>query len=452
MSAKLTFYGGAGSVTGANFLFDTGNAKILIDCGAYEQERTYDPESAKPFPYEVSAAGALVVTHAHQDHIGRIPKLMREGFRGTIYSTPPTKDLARIMLDDAFSVMAEEAASENRVPLFEKKDIDAAFARWKTVPYHEAFRIGDISLELLDAGHILGSAMVKLTRGGRSILFTGDLGNSPEPLLNETESPGGVSYLVMESVYGDRAHEERAQRRSVLKRALVDARQRGGVLLIPSFSLERTQVLLYELHEMFEKKELEPLPVFLDAPLAIRVTEVFERYPAYFNATVKAVLARGDDPFTFKRLALTEAARESRRIHDTPNPKIIIAGAGMSGGGRVRDHEKRYLGDPRASVLFVGYQAPGTLGRRIQEGQREVEVDRQRIAVRARISSLTGYSGHKDRDGLLEFVEKARTSLEKVFVVMGEPSAELYLAQRIRDFLDIPAVCPQLFEHAEIDL
>jgi metallo-beta-lactamase family protein len=455
VSAQITFHGGAGAVTGANFLLETDGAKILIDCGSYEQERTCDPESLKPFPYDAASIDALIVTHAHQDHIGRIPKLVREGFRGVIYSTPPTKDLAAVMLEDALTVMGEEAQRERCETMYDRGDIERALSLWRTHGYHERFTIGDVAVELLDAGHILGSAMVLLRRGVagqvRSILFTGDLGNSPEPLLNDCETPEGADYLVMESVYGDRVHHDRAQRRGILKDALIDARRRGGTLLIPSFSLERTQVLLYELHALFEAREVEPLPVFLDAPLAIRVTEVFERYRDYFNSDIRAQIARGEDPFSFKKLAFTDSAAASRRIEEAPNPKVIIAGAGMSGGGRVRAHEKRFLPEVSTSVLFVGYQAPGTLGRRIMDGEKEVVIDGQRVEVRASVSSLTGYSGHKDRDALLEFVDQGASSLKKAFVVMGEPHASMYLAQRIRDFIGIDASVPKQGDRAEID-
>lgn len=452
MSAKITFYGGAGSVTGANFLLDTGSTKILIDCGSYEQERTCDPESAKPFPYDVSAIDALIVTHAHQDHIGRIPKLMREGFRGVIYSTPPTKDLSQVMLEDALSVMGEEAARENCEPLYTREDLERAFSDWRTSPYHQVFEIGGVSVELLDAGHVLGSAMVKFSRNGRSVIFTGDLGNSPEPLLNDTESPEGANYLVVESVYGDRVHEDRLARQSVLKEAVNDTAAKKGILLIPSFSLERTQILLYELHTMLEQKKIPTIPVYLDAPLAIRVTDIFRRYPMYFNDTIREILERGQDPFSFRGLTLTEVSARSHEIEHAPNPKVIIAGAGMSGGGRVRQHEARYLSDKNAGVLFVGYQAPGTLGRRIEDGAKEVVIDRQHVVVRAAIKTLTGYSGHKDRDGLLEFAESARATLEKVFVVMGEPSASMYLAQQMKDFVGLSASVPKRGDVVEINL
>lgn len=482
MTARITFYGGAGEVTGANFLLDTDSTsspqagkKILIDCGARERENICDPRNHEPFPYDVKAIDALVVTHAHQDHIGLIPKLAREGFRGTIYSTAATKEISAIMFDDALSIMESDAERSGCGVLYEEKDVKAALSLWKTHEYHEPFALGDITVELFDAGHILGSAMAKFSRlpaqagGGTSVLFTGDLGNSPEPLLNDTESPAGVTYLVMESVYGDRVHEDRAERREILRAAIEGARERGGTLLMPCFSLERTQIILYEIHNLIEEKKMQPIPVYLDAPLAERVSAVYRAHLELLNPKAREEFSRGD-AFTFPKLAEMVTGAQSHHVHRKADPKVIIAGAGMSNGGRIRFHEKAYLPDPRAGILLTGYQAPGSLGRRIRDGEREVRIDHDLIRVRAWIGDLTGYSGHKDRDALLDFVESAAKtaegsspdasqseafrgeSLKKVFVVMGEPGASAFLAQRVRDFLGVDTAVPQRGDSAEITL
>ena len=438
-------------MTGANFLIETSEQKFLVDCGILQNENTSDAANSAPFPYDVKTVDTLIVTHAHADHIGRIPRLVREGFRGAIHSTGATKDLSALMFEDALNIMKEEMERSGREVLYEVEDVERALSLWQGHEYHEPFSRGDMSVEFFDAGHILGSALVRVKRGERSILFTGDLGNSPESLLRDAEYPDGANYLVMDSVYGDRLHEARDERREELRRCVERTHIRRGVLLIPSFSLERTQVLLYELNTMIEEDAIEPIAVYLDAPLAIRLTEVFRKYRHLLNSSAQEHFSEHGDPFSFQNLKLTCDAATSRAIHAAPNPKVIIAGAGMSQGGRVRAHEKYYLGDKKATILFVGYQVPGSLGRRIQDGEKRVEIDGEHIRIYAERATLSGYSGHADRDQLLSFVEEIGENLERVFVTMGEPRSSLFLAQRVKDFLGIDAVVPESGECFEID-
>ncbi|MCR4325970.1 MAG: MBL fold metallo-hydrolase [Patescibacteria group bacterium] len=283
-ASKLTFCGGTGAVTGANFLLEYGEppagGKLLVDCGSYQGDRELEKSNAMPFSYDPKSVGDLLVTHAHQDHIGRIPKLVRDGFCGVIHSTPATRDLSEVMFEDALGIMERHAQQFGREPLYAKEDVERALSLWQTRDYHDAFAVGDAEAMFLDAGHILGSALVRLSRSGRTILFTGDLGNTPEPLLRDTEhaeSGEEPHYIVMESVYGDRLHEGREERREFLHTVIEDVRKRSGVLLIPSFSIERTQVLLYELNSMVEDGQMRSLPIYLDSPLARRVTDIVRK-------------------------------------------------------------------------------------------------------------------------------------------------------------------------------
>lgn len=443
MAAHITFHGGAGTVTGANIRVEVDNASFLMDCGIEQRDQICDPSNYAPFSYDPKHIETLIVTHAHQDHIGRIPRLVRDGFHGTIYSTSATKDLSALMFEDALSIMAREAEKPCG-DLYDAGDVKETLKLWKGIDYHTPFSIpGNVRVTFLDAGHILGSAMVSCEHGGKKLLFSGDVGNSPEPLLPDTEAITGAHYAVVESVYGDRVHEGKHERRSRLKEVIEAVRAKRGVLLIPSFSIERTQILLHELDVLIENKDIAPIPVYLDAPLAIRVTDVYKKHRHLFNAVIRNLYEEGDDPFSFQGLTLTMERKESDAIHRSPDPKIIIAGAGMSHGGRIREHEQRYLRDKRATILFVGYQSPGSLGRRIMEGQKLVEIDGEKVRVNASVETILSYSGHKDRDGLLSLIESAGQSLVRVFVVFGEPRSSMFLAQRVHGFLSIDAVVPE---------
>lgn len=464
-SVSVSFYGGAGTVTGANFLLRGEQTSLIVDCGLMQGSRFAESANHEPFMFAPSEIPYLLVTHAHIDHIGRIPKLVRDGFRGKIVSTPETKELAALMLQDALSLLRDERGKDEEM-LYDEKDIARSLSLWNTFTYHTPLQVGEFEAVFKDAGHILGSAMCEMTRTTeetrnaantepkRKIVFTGDLGNSPSPLLRDTEAITDATYLVMESVYGDRNHEDTASRKERFAAVLRLAAKRGGALLIPCFSLEKTQVLLHEMNDLLLAGKIPQLPVFLDSPLSIRVTEVYRAHTEGFNDATKREIAAGDDIFNFPRLKLTKDARASGAIAAAPNPKIIIAGSGMSAGGRIVEHEKRYLSDPRSTILFVGYQAVGSPGRLIQEGVREITLGNERMSVRARVETISGYSSHKDSEHLQEFAARAAEggTLEKVFLVMGEPKASFFLAQRIRDYVGVEAVVPQLGDTVKIGL
>lgn len=448
----LGFYGGVGSVTGANFYLDTGEQKLLVDCGLVQGDRFAQHENQEDFVYDPGSINTLLVTHAHADHIGRIPKLVKDGFAGTIYSTVPTLDLASVMLRDAYKVMQYESQKLDIPILYEEKDIDVALSKWKTVEYETALPLGDdVTAYFKDAGHILGSATITLTRDGRSVVFTGDLGNVPQPLLNPPVIPEGYQYLITESVYGDRKHEDVEERSAMLLDYIKDTIDQKGTLIIPAFSLERTQGMLFEINNFVESGLIEPIPTFLDSPLAISVTELYQRHTKYLKDEVQKQIEDGDDIFDFPKLSFTRTVAESREIRKTPGPKIIIAGSGMSHGGRILGHEQHYLEEKSTTLLLVGYQTVGSIGRLLQDGARRVRIAGVDVKVRARIGTIRGYSGHADRDALVEFVAGGGKQLEKVFVTMGEERASLFLVQRLRDYLGVNAVMPDENATEEIE-
>lgn len=455
MSLRLTPYGGAGKVTGSNFLIEGEQRKILIDCGIEQGADVAVKEVYGPFPYDPRTIDALVITHAHLDHVGRIPKLAKEGFRGKIYMTPPTRDLAELILRDSMTILANEASRQGLPLLFDEKDIDATLSLVETLDYHVEKKItSDLSIHLRNTGHILGSASVRVTdTDGTTLALTGDIGNSPSPLLPDWEAIPDADAILMESVYGNRTHPEEKQRVETLRDGLEKAIARGGTILIPAFSLERTQLMLYELSNFFSAGELPQVPVFLDSPLAISVTRIYEKWGmTYFKPEAEDEMRREGSLFSFPYLTLTNSREESKTIEQVPNPKIIIAGAGMSHGGRIGRWEAQYLSDPNTTLFIVGYQTPGSPGRRLQDGASKVRINGEEIAVRATIEVMEGWSAHADRDELLKFADAAlRDKRPKaIFTALGEPAAERFLAQRIHDYLGARAIVPDYGETWEI--
>lgn len=452
MSSTLGFYGGVGSVTGANFMLDTGKLALLVDCGLVQGDKFAQEVNAKPFVYEPSKVDMLFVTHAHADHIGRIPKLVRDGFRGVIYSTLPTLDLARIMFEDALHIMLFEAKRDKKEPLYSENDIALTLSLWKTMGYHKPIVLEDeVTVEFTDAGHILGSAIVNFTRHGKKVVFTGDIGNVPQPLMGKPEIPEGYDYMVMESVYGDRVHEEVSERTAILQHHIEETIRKGGTLIIPAFSLERTQGILFEINNMIESGAIPSIKTYLDSPLAIRVTDVYRDSSKYLKPEVQEQIKNGDDIFSFDGLSFTETAKESSQIAKFDGPKIIIAGSGMSHGGRIRDHEKRYLGDVDTTLLLVGYQTVGSVGRLLQDGAKQIWIDGMDVKVKAKVEIIRGYSGHADRNQLIDFVHGGCSEAKQVFVTMGEERASLFLTQRLRDYLGVNALVPEPNAEVEID-
>ncbi len=447
---KITFYGGVGAVTGANYLVESGDTKILVDCGMHQGSNFCEKHNFEPFKYDPKSISAVFVTHAHIDHIGRLPKLYRDGFRGTVYSTPPTKDFSELMLIDSEHIIIEEAKKFKKEPLYDISAVNDVVGAWKGIEYHAPVRVGPFTVTLYNAGHILGSSIIMVAAEGKTVLFSGDLGNSPAPIIGEKEYFTEADAVVIESTYGDRLHEPSATRKEALEDAIEDVVRSKGVLMIPSFAMERTQELLFEMNSLVEQGRIPRVPIFVDSPLAIKLTTIYKKYEMYFDTATRAMIGRGDAIFNFPGLQTTLTTEESKAINEVLPPKVIIAGSGMSNGGRILHHESRYLQDPESTILFVGYQSVGTLGRQILDGAKEVKIFGEKVAVRCKVRSIPAYSAHADQAQLLAWISPMRESVKKVFIVQGEGEASSVLAQKMRDELAVMAVVPTQDETCDI--
>lgn len=448
---KVTFCSGAGTVTGANFLIEGNEKKFLIDCGLIQGDKIADDLNWDKFLYDPSTIDILFITHGHIDHIGRIPKLISEGFNGRIISTIPTKEITEIMLADTAHILSRDE-EHGLAEIYSEANIKKALSLWETLEYGQKLNVDHgFQFSYKDSGHILGSGMLEIIYNNRKIVFTGDLGNSPSPLLRDTEKITDADYLFMESCYGDRNHEGREDRKNKLMEVINKNYERKGVLIIPVFSLERTQELLYEIDTLVEGNKISKMPIFLDSPLAIKLTAIYGKYEKYFNPIALKIIKGGDDIFDFIGLKMTNDTEESKAILTVPNPKIIMAGSGMSNGGRILHHEKNYLPHENNTILLIGYQSVGTLGRSIQNGVKKVRIMGEDVPIRAHVEMISGYSGHKDSDHLVEFVEDTAKTVKKVFILMGEPKSSMFLAQRLKDNLDVNAYTPMAGESIEIE-
>lgn len=474
---KITFLGAAKTVTGSNFLVEAAGKKFLVDCGMYQGKVTEEFENSDPFLYDVNSIDFMLLTHAHIDHSGRIPKLYNEGFRGNIYATKATCDLCEIMLPDSGHIQEVEVVWKNKKrirqgekalpPLYTAEDAYKCLEIFKPVDYDDIVEIDDnISVRFNDAGHMLGSSIIEVwvteDEKTKKIVFTGDLGNNDLPLLDSPTMISNADYLVMESTYGNRLHIRNDDKAKMFLDIVSETLDNGGRVIIPSFAVGRTQEILYEIDKLKEEfsqdeefarkyETLMKVPVYVDSPLAISATEVFKKNVDLFEDEIQEKIKRGDNPLEFNGLQFTQTAEESKALNQDTRPAIILSASGMCDVGRIKHHLKHNLWNPKSTILFVGYQAPGTLGRSIVEGAKKVKIFGEEIAVNARVEYIEGYSGHADQTWLLNFIYSFTNPPKHVFLVHGEPEGQLELKEKIEQTSECKVIIPNFGDSFELE-
>ena len=473
---KITFLGAAKTVTGSNFLVEAAGKKFLVDCGMYQGKITEELENSDPFIYDVHDIDFMLLTHAHIDHSGRIPKLYVEGYRNPVYATKATCDLCGIMLPDSGHIQEVEIEWKNRKrmregldplpPLYTAEEAYQTLEIFKPVQYDDIVEIDDnISVRFNDAGHMLGSAIIEVwvTEDGKTTkaVFTGDLGNNDLPLLDSPTMISNADYLVMESTYGSRLHMRNDDKAKMFLDIVAETLDKGGKVVIPSFAVGRTQEILYEIdklkedlgqdEEFYKKYEkIMNVPVYVDSPLAISATEVFKKNTELFEEEIQEKIKRGDNPLEFRELHFTQTAEESKALNMDTSPAIILSASGMCEVGRIKHHLKHNLWDPNNTILFVGYQAPGTLGRSIVDGATKVKIFGEEIAVNARVEYIEGYSGHADQTWLLNFVYSFTNPPKHIFLVHGEEEGQEILKQKIEETSECKVSIPNFGDSFEL--
>ncbi len=473
---KVTFLGATKTVTGSNFLVEGAGKKFLVDCGMYQGSAADEYENEEPFLFDVNEIDFMILTHAHIDHSGRIPKLYNEGYRNQIIATKATCDLCSIMLPDSGHIQEMEIEWKNRKrerkgekplpPLYTAEDARKSLEIFNPVKYDEIIDVDEnIKVRFNDAGHMLGSSIVEIwiTENGKTekIVFTGDLGNNDIPLLSPPTMIEDADYLVMESTYGNRLHMRNDDKASLFLDIVYETLEKGGTVVIPSFAVGRTQEILFELNRIKEEKHDESfykkykrlmgVPVYVDSPLAISATEIFKENMDLFNEETQKIINSGDNPLEFDGLKFTRTADESKALNASNESAIIISASGMCEVGRIKHHLKHHLWEPNSTVLFVGYQAPGTLGRKLVDGEKKVKIFGEEIAVNARIEYIEGYSGHADQEWLLNFVYSFLKKPNHIFLVHGEPEGQKVLKQKIEGTANIPVIIPEFGESYDLD-
>ncbi len=445
--ANIQFLGATETVTGSRHLVEVDGYRVLVDCGLFQGLKQLRKRNWEPFPVNPASINAVILTHAHIDHTGYLPRLVRDGFNGPVYATPASVELARILLPDSARLQEEEAAYANRaryskhtpaLPLYNEANANAALRLLEPVNYGKRLSLTKrISFEFIGAGHILGSGFVSLDVTNeegrqRKLLLTGDIGRYDEPILNDPEPVEEADYIVLESTYGDRAHPD-IDVKLRLAEIVNETAARGGHLLVPAFAVGRTQQLVYLLRELEDEGRIPILPVYVDSPMAVKATKLYLKHKEDHDVDMRAIMSDDRDPLATHRFLLANTRDESKRISRQEEPSIVISASGMATGGRILHHLRNRLPDERNTVMFVGFQAAGTRGRRLVDGESEIKMFGEFVPVRARIESLNNLSAHGDWREILRWLSAFRRAPEKVFLVHGEPAAAAALKQKIEE-------------------
>jgi metallo-beta-lactamase family protein len=447
---QLTFCGAAQTTTGSQHLLEVNGRRILLDCGLFQGHRAESHERNLNFLFDPTTVDCVVLSHAHIDHSGNLPNLCRRGFTGNIYSTHATRDLCQVMLEDCAKIQAHDIRWLNKhaarngkpplEPLYSALDADRAMQQFVTVGYDRPIPVAEgVRLTFIDAGHILGSAQIVLDieemSSGRSFrfVFSGDIGRGGHDILRDPVLPRDVDYLLMESTYGDREHELNAGVRERMAQVIRQSIRDKGKVIIPSFAVERTQHLIYALHQLVEGGDIPEIPVFVDSPLAVSATEIYRLHPECFNTRIYEFLMEKRNPFGFDSLELIRSVPQSKELNHLSGPAVIISASGMCESGRILHHLRNHIDDHRNTVLFVGYCAPNTLGRRIRDGATTVPILGDIYPVKARVEVMDSFSGHADRSELIAYFQGLTGSLKKVWLVHGEPDQSASLATALQD-------------------
>lgn len=448
---KIKFLGGVETVTGSCYLVETSRFKILIDCGLFQgdsflEERNFELIDINP--------DFIFLTHAHLDHIGRLPYFYKHFLRNQkkpkIFSTEPTKELAQIILQDSAKILKEKSEILGREPIYDLQDLNILFENWHVFPYKNKISLPFGEATFFDAGHILGSSFILFNIENKKIVFSGDLGNNYCQLLNQPDSLPAADFLVLESTYGGRIHEDEKTRLEKLEDVVEEIVKNKGVLLIPIFAIEKSQEIIYDLYHLITNFKVPPLSIFLDSPLAFLAFRIYKNYFHYLSPQARPFFDKINYIFNQRFVIPVLNSADSYELWKIPNPKIILAGSGMSNGGRIVRHEKKYLSEPTTILLLVGFQAQGSLGRKILDGASEVEIEGEKVKVRAKIETIFSYSLHADQKQLLDWIFPQRLKIQKIFLVHGEPEEKEKLRSLIVDNLAIEALMPRENEIFEL--